>query len=468
MRSLRLCLLCSTTLSFAAAAVPLRAASFERFHGDGSHVESGGWSAAATACPSGGFLTTGTTTAGQFAVQAVRTAADGSTLWAKTYTFGPGIAGGPVVELRNGSGFVLAGSLLTGRGTDFDVFLLKIDCAGAPLWARAYPGPSGFLDAVNGLVETTSGDLVVAGISQYTGTPITIDALLLRTDAAGGLRWSRAYDGGDFTIFQGVAEARQGPTGQGDLVVVGYRQASTDPHRPIVLRLGADGTLGGPLGCAVQYEPATVAIFSAVTELTSPGVAGGFVLAGRIEGRGALLVRTEADVCRPVIERIIEADTTATTEIVEVTTALPGVPAGTLAVAGTVTVGAQAPDDGFLLTVSPASLRLRSAHVMGDHAPASIDSRFAIVRSVLPLADGFAVTGDTTIGPIFGDDMDLYVVKTDAQGQTPCDVPWAPGHGRIHVPTTPLKLSSASAARGSVAQEPILVEDTDASRDACE
>jgi hypothetical protein len=467
MRSLRLSFLCSTALSFLMTAPVLRAASFERFHGDSSHVESGGWSTAARTCPSGGFLTTGTTTTGQVAVHAVRTAEDGATLWEKNYTFGPGITGGGVVELRDGSGFVVAGSLLAGPGNEADVYLMKVDCAGTPVWAHAYPGPGGFLNAVDRLIEAANGDLVVAGLSQSSGLPISVDALLLRVEATGALRWSRRYDGGDFTLFQGVAEARTGQTGRGDLVVVGYRQDGGAPQRPIVLRLAADGTAGGPLGCALQYEPAAVALFSSVIELTSPGLAGSFVLAGRIEGTGALLVRTEADVCRPVIERLVAGDTTGATEVVEVTAPLPGVPAGTLAVAGTVR-DAQAPDDGYLMTVSASGLKLRSAHVIGDHAPANIDSRFAIVRSVLPLSDGFAVTGDTTIGPIFGDDMDLYVVKTDAQGETPCDVPWSPAHGRISVPTTPLTLPSAVAGLGSVPQTHIVVEDTDAGRDACE
>jgi len=459
--------LCHGALALIAAAPALHAASFERFHGDGSHVDTGGWSTVANACPSGGFLTLGNTTTTQRAVHAIRTGADGSILWDRSYTFGPGIVPTASLELRDGSGFVLAGEVVIRANNEADIFLMKLDCAGTPLWTYSYPGVSGFLDAVHVLIETANGDLVGAG-SRFDTSATRLDARLLRFDAKGTLLWSRMYDAGDFTNFLGVAEAHGG-LGDGDLVVVGYRQDSTDPHRPIVLRLGADGTGGGPRGCAVQYEPATVAIFSAVIELTSPGHEGDFVLAGRIEESGALLLRTAADVCQPVVGRIIEAQVTATTEIAEVMASLPGVPRGTLAVAGTVRVNPQAPHDGYLLTLSPSDLKPLSAHVFGDHSPqATSDSRFAIVRSVLPLSDGFAITGDTTIGSIFEDDMDLYVVKTDSEGQTPCDVAWDPGHRRTQVKIELLELPSSSADLGTVPHTDITVEDEDASRDACE
>src|SRR4029450_5122455 len=111
------------------------------------------------------------------------------------------------------------------------------------------------------------------------------------------------------------------------------------------------------------------------------------------------------------------------------------------------------------LTASPATLEPLSAHLLGDHAPANIDSRYALIRSVLALTDGFAVTGDPTIGPIFGDDMDLYVMKTDAQGQTPCDEVWTLSHQPITLPTSPVTLATARADLGTPAHHDIVVSD---------
>jgi hypothetical protein len=221
--------------------------------------------------------------------------------------------------------------------------------------------------------------------------------------------------------------------------------------------------------CAIQYEPAPFAFLSSVTQLGTLDHFGDFVMAGRIETEGLFLVRTKGDVCDPVVERIVESDVTGPVSLTEVRSSLPGVPRGTVAIAGTARASEHAPDDMFLLTLSPAALKPISGHLMGDHSTqAMVDSRFAAALSVLALRDGFAVTGETTIGPIFDDDQDLYLVKTDAQGETPCNVPWKTEDRRVRLKTSKVAIPSANAQFGSVAHTDFTSEDLDANRDACE
>src|SRR4030095_514643 len=142
---------------------------------------------------------------------------------------------GASVELRDGSGFVIAGEVINSFN-EADLLLMKIDCAGTPVWANSYTGPSGFYNGANRLIEAANGDLVVAGFSQ-DDTGQTLPALLLRAVATGALLWSPKYRGGTFTNFEGVVEAGGSRDGS-DLLVVGYRSGPSGPAPPPVVPLG--------------------------------------------------------------------------------------------------------------------------------------------------------------------------------------------------------------------------------------
>jgi hypothetical protein len=469
-----------TTLALALLVTPsmVKAGSFERFHGDPAHQELGGSSTAARTCPAGGFLTIGSSA--PFApspgeLYAVRTAADGTTLWERTYRVGDSSTGADAaVGLHDGSGFVLAGSLLKGGG--LDLFLMKIDCSGAPVWTHSYPGPQGLLEsAERGLIEAENGDLVLAGLSiDDRNDRDVFKGLVLRTDASGRQRWSRLYEAGAFTAFRGVAEVKGDDRDDDrDLVVVGDRQAAlnSDVH-PFVLRLRSDGRLAGRR-CDMEYQ-AQGSLLN-VAQLGASAQAGDLILSGRIlqpDGNATLLVRADGETCQPVVERLIGGNETVPAALAELKHPLPGAPRGSLAVVGETHVGPTAPSVIYLQTISPTTLRpLSAGHLFGDHSTqVTVDTRLVSPGGVVPLSDGFAVTGDSSIGPLDADenDNDLYVIKTDARGGTACDAPWRPQHRRVGIPTAPLRASVTPAGLGDEARTDVTVEERSAGRNACE
>lgn len=136
-------------------------------------------------------------------VYIVRFDNSGTPLWENTYDIGGAgndDIGYSIKELANGSGFIVTGSTHVGPG-NYDIFLMKLDCQGSVLWVNTYGG-TGSEEAFD-IIETTSGtpalgtnvgDFVVAGTTTSTGT--TQDAYLLRTTSAGVLIWDASYDFG--------------------------------------------------------------------------------------------------------------------------------------------------------------------------------------------------------------------------------------------------------------------------------
>jgi hypothetical protein len=458
-----------TALIAALAVAPtLQAASFEHFHGDTTHAETGGFTATTNGCPSGGFVTVGTSVdnhSTSAVLYAVRTAADGATLWRKTYALGNGgVQTEAVVGLRNGSGFVVGGETSPGP----QAFLMKIDCNGVPVWASSYSGQTGFQEVVSGVVEVANGDLVVSGFSIDDRNDIdTTQGLLFRTDAAGALRWSRIYNAGDFTAFRAITTADER-----DVVVIGDRMAnSRSQSHPLVLRLGADGRLNGARHCAAEYK--TWAFGLGVTELSASRHAGEFVVSGETLGttNDLLLVRTDEDVCRPAVARIIAA--AASASIAEVKRPLPGAARGTLALPSALNAGSDLPSDAVLLTVSPSTLVPLSGHLFGDHATeTTATTHSALARTVVPLADGFVVTGDSTSSdisvPDLFQDSDLYVVKTDDHGDTTCSASRLPSSQAARVPVSRVRVSSTSAGLAGATLADVTVADQTVSRTGCQ
>src|SRR6185369_1451467 len=94
---------------------PVFAQPFEFVYGGATSQEQAGRRAAPVrACPGGGFVAVGTTTATASPqnVYLVRAAADGTRMWEQAYDVGPGgdDRGQAVVEAQDGSGFIIAGA----------------------------------------------------------------------------------------------------------------------------------------------------------------------------------------------------------------------------------------------------------------------------------------------------------------------------------------------------------------------
>jgi hypothetical protein len=138
---------------------------------------------------------------GNYNVFALKTDANGDTLWTKSYG-GSNYDFGQAVQQTADGGYIIAG--YTGSfsaGGDPDIYLLKITANGNLTWSKTYGGIYG--DKAWAVKQTADGGYIIAGnTSSFGVTPDgnTNDLYLLKTDAVGTLTWSKTYgkDGDDW------------------------------------------------------------------------------------------------------------------------------------------------------------------------------------------------------------------------------------------------------------------------------
>ena len=147
---------------------------------------------------------------GNYNVFAVKTNANGDTLWTKSYG-GSNYDFGQAVQQTADGGYIIAGYTGSFGAGDADVYLLKITSNGTLSWSKTYGGIYG--DKAWAVKQTADGGYIMAGnTSSFGVTPNgnTNDLFLLKTDASGTLTWSKAYgkDGDDWGY--GVVQTHDG------------------------------------------------------------------------------------------------------------------------------------------------------------------------------------------------------------------------------------------------------------------
>jgi hypothetical protein len=89
-------------------------------------------------------------------------------------------------------GFVIAGNTGSFGAGKNDVFLLKTDFFGNPIWFKTYGGADN--DYGKSVSRTADGGFIISGITVSFGAG-NKDFYLIRTDSDGNLLWSRTYGG---------------------------------------------------------------------------------------------------------------------------------------------------------------------------------------------------------------------------------------------------------------------------------
>jgi hypothetical protein len=129
-----------------------------------------------------------------------------------------------VAETPDG-GYIITGSVYT---TSADVFLIKTDSLGAPLWTKIYGGPD--LDDARSIAHTVDNGYIIVGTTYSFGAGL-YDVYVLKTDSLGDTLWTRTYGGvhddhgysvitlpnGDYVI---AGETRSFGSGQQDVYLI--------------------------------------------------------------------------------------------------------------------------------------------------------------------------------------------------------------------------------------------------------
>ena len=162
----------------------------------------------------------------------------GGIIWNRTF-------GGPEVnasayaaaETRDG-GYVVVGTVAPWGSPATDILVIKLNATGIEEWRRTFGEPE-LSDAAYSVVETTDGNIAVAGSTESFGAFAT-DVWVAKLDPAGDEIWNRTFGGPENDTARALVA-----TPDGGLVFAGSYMSRDAANRTeddaLVVRMGPDG-----------------------------------------------------------------------------------------------------------------------------------------------------------------------------------------------------------------------------------
>jgi len=141
----------------------------------------------------GGYLLLGRTNsfgAGYYDIWLIKTDADGNLVWEKTFGGRYNDDAFSVLQTADG-GFIVTGTTPP-RGTDKDIWVIRVDADGNELWNRTYGGLSP--EAISSFQQTAEGGYIILGTTRSFGAG-SYDIWVVKTDAEGTVEWDRTFGG---------------------------------------------------------------------------------------------------------------------------------------------------------------------------------------------------------------------------------------------------------------------------------
>ena len=369
----------------------------------------------------GNFLALGDTSsfgAGNGDMFLQKTDGQGKLLWAKSYG-GADLDEGLHVASTSDQGYILAGrSYSFGAGNE-DAYLVKTDRDGNLQWSKVYGTPK--IERSYSVRQTSDGGYILSGSSlNYQNTPIdftvnNFDVLLIKTTAVGNLVWAKRYDG----LFNEEGhDVEQTPDGGYIVTGVALRDSSTQLDNTLLMKTDGDGNVqwANAYGGAYQSPGWTVRQLNG----------GGFIISGwantngdchmlKVDSGGAVL--WDKSYAGPNNDLCYSAESTSD--------------GGFLLAGSTGSFGAGS-FDGYLVKTDGAG------NLQWSRAYGGSGVEFGTV-GVEANDGGYVLSGLTRSFSAAGD---LYLVKTDANGNSGChDVPAATAVGVLSPRVTPLNFT---------------------------
>lgn len=155
----------------------------------------------------------------------VKTDAEGTLIWEKTYGFSGVDQGTHIIETSDNN-LMISGVLdvtasggdgIFGRNTTRhaggDYWLLKLTSTGDLIWSRYYGGS--FTDVPYEFVETPSGEVLIVGSSDSNDVDISsskgsYDFWTVNANSNGELNWERSYGGAEIDEARGIINSNDG------------------------------------------------------------------------------------------------------------------------------------------------------------------------------------------------------------------------------------------------------------------
>ena len=111
--------------------------------------------------------------------------------WAYTYG-GSGYEQAAAIQQTSDGGYIIAGHTQSLGASNYDLYILKLDLFGNAIWQRAYGGSGD--DRAQAIQQTSDGGYIVAGYTNSFGLG-NYDVWILKLDSAGAIQWQKTLGG---------------------------------------------------------------------------------------------------------------------------------------------------------------------------------------------------------------------------------------------------------------------------------
>lgn len=169
-----------------------------------------------------GYIAFGSTTSfgsGTSDMYLVKTDSLGVPVWHRMYG-GINIDKGTCVRETSDKGFILAGYSNSYGAGGYDMYLVKTDSFGVIQWTHTYGGSD--WDFANCVEQTNDGGYIICGTTYSYGNGDE-DYYLVKTNSLGDTLWTKTYGGANEDVAKSVI-----PTSDGGYILTGYTKSMGD------------------------------------------------------------------------------------------------------------------------------------------------------------------------------------------------------------------------------------------------
>jgi len=295
------------------------------------------------------------------------------------------------VQQTGDDGFIIAGYTSSSGPGGVDAYLVRTDACGDTLWTKTFGGA--YYDECRSVHQTTDGGYIITGYTASLGAG-GADVYLIKTNAAGDTLWTKTFGGTDWEEGQSVLQ-----TTDGGYVITGYTYSfGAGGWDVYLIKTDADGdtlwtrTYGGrddDCGWSVQQTADSGYIIAGYTRSFGAGSYDIYLV--RTDARGDTLWTRTLGGAQEDFGRSMQQTSDG----------------GCIVVGSTTSYGAGSADV-YLIRTNANGDTLWTKTIGGREGDGA--------SSVQQTFDGgYIIAGGTSS---FGEGCDVYLINTDANGDT--------------------------------------------------
>jgi subtilisin family serine protease len=206
----------------------------------------------------------------------------GNQIWDKIYSGEAGISSKMIKQTIDG-GYIVAGKALSNDASQYyNFYLLKIDAAGNESWHKSFGYGNNLSDSLENVLETPSGDLVIAGNSessdydQYGMLVTTSNMYYGLIGKNGEQKWGKLFNDNTNKTVKSLVR-----TSDGNYMAVGYKEIAPGNQDVLLCKISPNGerlsekTYGGAnndLGFSIENtKDGGYVVFGSTGSITAGG-----------------------------------------------------------------------------------------------------------------------------------------------------------------------------------------------------